>query len=89
MKQKIYLRIAKTNSGYSYKVDKKKNHKPMDDGYYKKTYFPTIVVGLNLEIPDRFFKEALAELDLKVENLEVASEIEIKEEAEKIEEVQL
>ncbi len=79
MKEKVYLRIGKTKTGYKYAIDKKKNHKPFDNGYYHKTYFPTIVVGLNLEILDTFFDKANAELDLKIKDLEIATEIKIEE----------
>lgn len=79
MKEKVYLRIAKTKKGYRYAVDKKKNHKPFDNGYADKTYFPTIIVALNLEIPDNFFDKASAELDLKIEDLETATDIKVEE----------
>lgn len=77
MKEKIYLRIAKTKSGYLYKVDKKKNNKAIEASNYYSTAHPTIILSLNLDIADKLFEEALAELDLKVEEAENATEIKI------------
>ncbi len=62
MKEKIYLRIAKASPiRYLYKADKKKKHTPLDNGHYIKTYLPTIIVDLNLDIPNEMFEKAQAE----------------------------
>ncbi len=80
MREKIYLRIGKTKAGYKYSADRKKSNKPFDNGYYSKTYFPTITVALNIEIPDKVFKDALQELNLKIKDAEFATDIKIEEE---------
>lgn len=80
MKDKIYLRIAKTTQGYKYKVDKKKNLAPLDNAYtWKRQFFPTLVVALNLEIADTNFRQADAELDLKINDPEMCTDIKIEE----------
>jgi len=84
MKDKVYLKISRTSRGsYKYSIHKKKNYSPMDDGGYShRVYFPTILIGLNLEISDKHFKEAIADLDLKIENPEFASDIKVNEQIE-------
>jgi hypothetical protein len=84
MKDKVYLKISRTSRGnYKYSIHKKKNYSPMDDGgHSNKVYFPTILIGLNLEISDKHFKEAIADLDLRIENPEFASDIKVNEQIE-------
>ena len=81
MKDKIYLKIGRTNRGnYKYVVTRKKNFQPLNDlNWRDKTYFPTVLIGLNIEIPDKFFKEAQAELDIKIEESEICNDIKIEE----------
>lgn len=79
MKGKVYLRIAKSKSGYRYAIDRKKNNKPLNNGYYRKTYFPTITIALNLDINDKLFEQAQAEIDLKIADAMINSEIKIEQ----------
>jgi hypothetical protein len=79
MEDKIYLKIARTNRGnFKYAITRKKNFKPLDDlAYRDRSYFPTILVGLNIEVPDELFKKAQAEIDIKIKEAEVCNDIKI------------
>lgn len=82
VRDKAFLRIAKTERGFKYKVDKKRVNKPLDNGYtgsYKK-FYPTIVVKMNLSINEELFRSALTELELNIERAENASTVEINQE---------
>ncbi|MEK6882035.1 MAG: hypothetical protein AABY22_20620 [Nanoarchaeota archaeon] len=76
----IYLRISnKTNqvkASYrrSYEVLKKEGNYSQFNKYY-----PTITIKLNVEIPDEFFAQAQKELNLKIENLNINSDIKLGE----------
>lgn len=76
MRDKVYLRIGKSRSGrFIYKVDKTKKNLPVSTG--NNNYLPTIIVGLNLDIPDEYFNKATAEIDLKVDKFETATDINV------------
>ena len=79
MKDKIYLKIARTNRGnFKYAITRKKSFKPLDDlAYRDRSYFPTILVGLNIEVPDDLFKKTQAEIDVKIKEAEMCNEIKI------------
>ena len=77
MKTKVYLRIGKKKTGtIHYRVDFKKNPEAIKPPYGEA--MPTICVLLNLEIADNLFEKAQAELDLKIKEAEISSEIKIK-----------
>jgi len=66
MKTKCYLRIAKNPRGIcKFEASSKLNTKPLGNGY--KDLYPTICVGLTLDIDDNMFKEAQVELTQKIE----------------------
>lgn len=79
MKERIYLKVCKGKQGYKFAVSKKKNFTPMNDGAWRKEHFPTLLVGLNIEIPDTYFREADAELRLFIKNPEIAKDIKVEE----------
>lgn len=83
MKKKIYLRIADPKISSMVQASNKKNLHPLAncDSYgskYKK-YYPTVLICLNVEIPDALFKEAQVELDVNVEKAKAAAEIKVEE----------
>lgn len=82
MKDTIYLKIAKARKGYKYSVGTKKNLAPLHNAPYrsdKKKYYPTVVVALNLDVPDTHFRQAQAELDLFIKDPEIAKDITVQE----------
>ena len=80
MKKTIYLRISnKTNqvkASYrrSYEVLKKDNTYQRSQKYY-----PTITIKINLDIPEEFFSQAQKEINLKIKELNINSDIKIEE----------
>lgn len=89
MRQKFYLRVAKTRRGLKASISLKPNHAAMDTGGgYGNTYHPTVHFPIMLDIPDEAFVSAKKALELKITNAESAIEIsESKEEEQKDSEV--
>ncbi len=81
MKEKVYLRIAKPKSGKCiYRISRNKTLTPIDNGggkYSPKYYHPTICVGLVIDVDNKLFQEAIAELDLQIKSGEVAADIKV------------
>ena len=82
MKVPVYLMIGKTPKGPRIVAKMKPNYKPFDNGvspkYSNPKYYPTIIIKLNLDIPDSEFFAAKRQLDIKIE--ESTPAIEIKQE---------
>lgn len=79
MKRTVYIRISNKTKKMDISVNP--NNRALDLGYrYSNKYFPTLKLKLNLEIPDELFDTALKELDLKIENAEICSDVRIEEE---------
>lgn len=81
MKRKIYIQISnKTNR---MNISCKRKFNALDNGqsyrYSNKKFYPTICIALNLDIPDEFFAKAQKELEIKIKELNINSEIDIKE----------
>ena len=78
MKRTVYIRIS--NKSGKMDISQKRKFGAIDAGYgnYHK-YKPTKTICLNLYIPDEIFTKAQKELDLKIKEAEVNSEINIQE----------
>jgi hypothetical protein len=75
MKIPVYLKIGKSPKGPRVEAKTKPDFKPFDSGHYNKKYYPTVLVKLNLDIPDKEFLAAKNELNLKIESTTPAIEI--------------
>lgn len=76
MRTRIYLRIAKSQRGrVTVKAGTKPNYAPMESNTYNHTYHPTVMVALDLEIPDSEFSAARILLAQKVAQAKPAVEI--------------
>ena len=71
MKGKIYLRIAKLKKGFLVRADKTPNHQPIKFGEYR----PTVLIALDLDIPDKEFEASRILLEAKIQETEPAVEI--------------
>ncbi len=80
MKTKIYLRLANSPYEWAVKASKtKKNNPLMSSTYDKNSHHATVCIALNIEVPDEMFEKAQAELDLKVKESTIASNIKVEE----------
>lgn len=75
MKKKIYLQIS--NKTLQVKASYKPVRTPLHNGHYKKTFYPTLLIGLTLNIPDELFLQANEELELNIKMAKFASEVAI------------
>lgn len=77
MKTRIYLRIAKKGSRIKAKADLKANRAPLNNGYANpyKEYYPTVLVALDIEIPDSEFAASRILLDAKIKETTPCVEI--------------
>ena len=85
MKKRIYLRIAKYSTGFMVKADKSPKQEPLRSSSYSK-HQPTVLIALDLEIPDKEFDAARILLKAKIKETKPCVEIkqvEIEEELEK------
>lgn len=79
---KTFLRVGQTKrNNYKVVASTKPNHKPLDNGGYKrwKKYLPTVHFALVLNIPKKAFEKAsvvVAELNVPEEDLEINAEVE-------------
>ena len=78
MKTKVYLKIGKGLRSIIYKAEKRLNPQALRTSSYG-AYLPTVCIALNIDIPDEMFKKAQAELDLKINKPQIASEIKVEE----------
>lgn len=78
MKRKVYIRISnKTNK---MDISMKRKFDALDIGYSRfHNYKPTITICLNLDIPDEVFSKAQSELNIKVKNPLINSDIKVEE----------
>ena len=82
MKRRIYLRIAKHRTGFMVKADKLPIQEPLRANNNSE-YRPTVLIALDLEIPDKEFDVARILLEAKIkETIPVVEieQVEIKEE---------
>jgi hypothetical protein len=77
MKRKVFLRIS--NKTTKMDVSMRRKFNALSNGYGS-NYYPTITIQLNLDIPDEFFDKAQKELDLKIDKLNINSDIKVVEE---------
>lgn len=75
MKRKVFLKLS--NKTKKMLATARPNNTPFDNGHYRPTYYPTITIALNIEIPDDIFDKAQAEIDLKIKEAIINSEIKI------------
>lgn len=81
MKRRVFIRVS--NKTTKMDIGIKRKYQALDKGYkYNNTYFPTITLQLNLDIPDEYFEKAQKELDLKINSLNINSDIVIREDME-------
>jgi len=73
MKARIYLRIAKCKKGFLLRADKSPNHEPIKFGEYR----PTVLIALDLDIPNKEFDNSRILLEAKIK--ETKSCVEIKQ----------
>ncbi len=72
MKKRIYLRVGKCKTGLSVRVENNPNYHPIKLG----EYLPTIIIALDLDIPDKEFDAARILLEAKIKETKPAVEIE-------------
>lgn len=58
MKTRIYLRIGKTKRGAIVKASTKPSSEAVYTGSYNKKYLPTVLVAVDLIVPDKEFDSA-------------------------------
>jgi len=76
MKQKIYLRIGKGKKGMLVSAHKKPNYEPHNNGYhYQRKHFPTVLIALEINIPDKEFEASRILLEANIEKTTPAVEI--------------
>ena len=76
MKTKIYLRIAQKKNGIIVKANAKPNYESLDNGSsYSRKYYPTVMVALELDIPDKEFSASRIQLEAKKAQTTPAVEI--------------
>lgn len=71
------MRVADAQRSVRVEASHKRKLIPLGNGYSK--YYPTVCIALNLEIPDELFKNANAEMNLKIEKARTATEIKVLE----------
>jgi hypothetical protein len=75
MKTRIYLRVARTKRGCAVHAATKPNHAPLATPGYKPQYHPTVIVALEIEIPDKEFEASRILLQAKITQATPAVEI--------------
>jgi hypothetical protein len=78
MKKVIFLKIS--NKTQQIKASYKRDYTPLNTSYGRIKNYPTITIKLNIEIPDDAFEKAQAELDLKIKDFSINSDIKVSEE---------
>ena len=73
MKKRIYLRVAKNKSGLSVRSESMPNYHPLR---IKREFLPTVLIALELDIPDKEFDAARILLEAKIKETIPAVEIE-------------
>jgi len=68
MKCRFYLKVGKRNGKNPLiKVSMKPDSKSLDNGaIYNPKYYPTALIGIDLDIPDSLFDEIDAKLEMKI-----------------------
>lgn len=80
MKRKIYLKIS--NKTQKMVAMNKKDDRPLMQNkgpWAAIKYYPTCLIKLNIEIPDEVFDKAQAELEIKIQNSQINSQIIVEE----------
>ena len=72
MKKRVYLRVAKCKTGLSVKVENNPNYQSIRI----KEYLPTVLIALDLNIPDKEFDKARILLEANIKESIPAVEIE-------------
>ena len=67
MKTRVYLRVAKKKSGKTkVTVSTRALHGALEEGNYLKTPLPTVLIALDLTIPDKEFDAARIQLEANI-----------------------
>ncbi len=83
MKTRVYLRIAKSPRGPKFVIGHKPNFESLSNNTSHPIYYPTVLVALDLEIPDNEFEKARILLEAKIKETKPAVEIKQVEEIKK------
>jgi len=76
MKARIYLRVAKAKSGFKSSVSLKPNFEPISSGSgYTKKWYPTVMMALELDIPDSEFNASRILLEAKIKDAKPCVEL--------------
>lgn len=76
MKDRIYLRVAKNRSKFKVAASSKPVREPLFKGSYSsKEFLPTVLIGLDLDIPDREFEATRIMLEANIQHAEAAVEL--------------
>lgn len=77
MKQRIYLRIGKTERKYKVDATTRPSYESLTMGSstYTKKYIPTVMIALDIDIPDNEFSAARILLETKIKESKPAVEI--------------
>lgn len=76
MKDRVYLRVAKDGSKFKAAASSKPIREPLSKGTYNnKRFLPTLLIGLDLTIPDIEFEDTRIILEANVERAEPAVEV--------------
>lgn len=72
MKTRIYLRVAKTGKRPKVSATLIAIREPLNNGTYNKVYYPTVLVALDLDIPDNEFDAVRILLEAKIKEVKPA-----------------
>lgn len=77
VKERIYLRVGKTRRGLVVQAHSKPVYRAIETNktYRGSTYNPTVLLAVDLDIPDKEFDKAKNLLDLKIKSSQPAIEL--------------
>ena len=75
MKTRVYLRIAKSPRGPKFVIGHKPNFESLSSSISHPIYYPTVLIALDLEIPDNEFEKSRILLEAKIKETKPAVEI--------------
>jgi len=87
MKVKAFMRVAQTGRGYKVAASSKANQEPLfRQDYRGKEFLPTVSFAVVLNIPEELFNQAekeIAEINLALNEVEIAAEVDVPASAKK------
>ena len=76
MKTRVYIRIGKKSGKPKVAISLTPKSDSLDSGSsYNKKYYPTVLIGLDLDIPDKEFEATRILLEAKIKETKPAVEI--------------